>query len=160
LDITFQDWPDDKAVYGSYIHYMSGCDFSCKGCHNNELQKHTDNEFRYYALKPPVKHIVLSGGDPLAKGNKIVTAHIVKNLLHYGYAVTIYTGNNIEATKKIIKEYSLEGVSYFKCGQWDETLKQESGHRGGKFYLASTNQTLISGNGTILSTNGVYSYKE
>jgi organic radical activating enzyme len=159
---TFQDWPDDTAKYGAHIVYLPGCSFHCYGCHNLPLKKYQNwsafqladaLERLYNAM--PVRHVILSGGDPFFYANEAGTEYIVTALgILTNYVFTVYTGTKQGSIPTWVSKK--KNIQYIKCGQYIKKLQQKSGHRDGKFYLASTNQVLIDGKGAILSHGGVY----
>lgn len=160
---TFLDWPDDTATYGAHIIYLPGCDFHCKGCHNKELKKPVDwssftlvDNLEHLYHNSPIRHVILSGGDPLSKSNISGVKYLVTALfLLTDYKITIYTGHNPDQIPSWVL-HECTNVSYVKCGQYVESLKQESGHNGNQFILASKNQVLIDGQGIVLSHDGIY----
>lgn len=164
LSITYSDWATNEAKYGTITVFFQGCDFSCEGCQNPELREHkTLPSFEVARQKiqgmldiTPIKHIVLSGGDPLSKMNLPLSKKIV-NEFHEKAKIMVYTGVDSQNLEMDI----LNKVHFIKCGRFIQSLKQESGHFGDNFQVASTNQVLMEGKtGKILSKNGVFNKKE
>lgn len=158
IAIAFSDWPDDTVKYGTINVYLSGCALNCHNCHNSSMQKYEPvnvsmlyEEVLHYMDTTPIRHIILSGGDPLYKHNRAITIELLSLLSDY--PVMIYTGED----STIFDSWHDIKCSYIKCGRYIEELKQQSGHFGNEFRLASTNQILLCGKSyKQLSVNGVY----
>lgn len=160
IGISFSDWADDSAKYGSLIVYINGCDNNCKGCHNLKLKERNSEIYFedilteiYFKLEnTPIEHIIFSGGDPLSIKNRELVKNLIKELKEK-YKIMVYSGNS----KEVVKELGIEGCMYFKCGNYIPSLKQQSGHFGNEFRLASTNQEIIDGKTfEVLSKFGIF----
>ena len=160
IGISFSDWADDSAKFGSLIVYINGCDNNCKGCHNLKLKERSSEIFFedilteiYFKLEnTPIEHIIFSGGDPLSIKNRELVKNLIKELKEK-YKIMVYSGNS----KEVVKELGIEGCMYFKCGNYIPSLKQQSGHFGNEFRLASTNQEIIDGKTfEVLSKFGIF----
>ena len=163
---SFADWPDRSAKFGSLVLFFQGCDYSCSGCQNPSLRPHSNEEtdcnllleeIDFVGRKLPSKrygHIVLTGGDPLSKKNRDSTIPFIWLLRDAGYRVAIYTGSPLRVVETMLPL----PCDYVKCEPFIPTKRQNSGHIGGCFYLASTNQIIIDGNGNVLTTDGKYCY--
>lgn len=165
---TFGDWPDDRAVFGALTLYFAGCDFACEGCHNSQLKTKPAGapalapsevlalvEARRTDFPDQVLYVVLSGGDPFSTNNAPETLELLAGLQGAAARVTAYTGLD----RRSVERLAPEPLDYIKCGRFDVTQRQESGHRGGAFYLASANQVLLNHRREVISQNGIYHYR-
>ena len=153
IGISFSDWADDSAKFGSLIVYINGCDNNCKGCHNLKLkERNSEIYFEDKLENTPIEHINFSGGDPLSIKNRELVKNLIKELKEK-YKIMVYSGNS----KEVVKELGIEGCMYYKCGNYIPSLKQQSGHFGNEFRLASTNQEIIDGKTfEVLSKFGIF----
>lgn len=159
ISLSFVDWPDDQAVYGTFIIFLPGCDNLCEGCHNLRLKEHTPYDEASLLVDladklrtNPVRHLVISGGDPLSVDNIKTTITLLD--LFPGVAKTVYTGHGIQK----VSSSGVQGkCQYIKSGPFVKSLAQTSGHFGNEFRLASTNQQILDGDSLeILSSNGIF----
>ena len=88
--------------------YLSGCDFSCEGCHNPQswdyyngkvLDKKMFNEIvSAYNENPLLNGITISGGDPFYKVEALTLfIKAIKDII--GCNIWVYTGNVFENIK-------------------------------------------------------------
>jgi organic radical activating enzyme len=165
LSLSFQDYPerDEWAI----VIYCQGCNRSCNGCHNSELQSEIgDIEISSDILndllqenlpKFMTNNIVFSGGDPLMSRQ---IDSLRDFLIKYGhqYNICIYTGAN----KKEIKEKmnGITTIKYFKGGQFLEERKtvEKIGKDNFRFQLATENQFFLDRNFNEISSKGVLCY--
>jgi organic radical activating enzyme len=161
---TFLDWPEPDAVYGALLLFFAGCDNQCKGCHNVGFKEHRKQRHSIADIKKIIKergkgmprkryeYLIFSGGDPFSSQNFPEVIELIDKLQDYN--TMVYTGMEAEDLRIV----STPGIDYYKCGKFVKKYQQQSGHRDGAFYLASTNQTLLNYNKSIVSVNGVYRY--
>ena len=114
--------------------------------------QHILTEIYFKLENTPIEHIIFSGGDPLSIKNRELVKNLIKELKEK-YKIMVYSGNS----KEVVKELGIEGCMYFKCGNYIPSLKQQSGHFGNEFRLASTNQEIIDGKTfEVLSKFGIF----
>lgn len=159
---TFLDYPDNENQ--AILIYMTGCDNSCKGCHNIQFKNPNVDNSVEFSIEEIISNIeklskriqsnkvVLSGGDPLSKYN-IETTKILLKCKEFDYCV--YTGHDIEYVKK----NEVSGFKFVKCGNYLEEFKQESSKTDDYIKFASTNQELYNEEYKKISLNGVYYFK-
>lgn len=156
---TFLDYPDNESH--AIIVYFTGCDFSCKDCHNAENKLYREKEKSpkelYSLLLEESKKLgntntlVLSGGDPLSSFNKKYTLSFLK--INSFFDICIYTGN-VEVPKEL--KLLNDKWSYIKLGQYESDKKQEAKKTDTYFQLASTNQKLVNNKLETISKEGRY----
>jgi len=154
---TFLDYPDKESH--ALIVYFSGCDLSCKGCHNIEMKDYQEKKLTppklYQTLLKESKRqgntnkLVLSGGDPLGENN----IHYTETLLSLNtfFKVCIYTGQ--DKIPQSIKDLSNKWT-FIKIGCYNEDLKQEALKTEEFMQLASSNQKIISNDLEIRTEQG------
>jgi organic radical activating enzyme len=157
---SFIDYPSPDGLCISI--YFTGCDFSCTGCQNKELQnvnyfgsekiniKHLINLINIDSKRWKTDKICLLGGDPLAKCNRNFTRTLL-NKIGKDYNFCIYTGYSYDKTLS----FDINNFTLLKTGQYKEELKQQSIKTDSHFNLASTNQELYDANFNLLSENGI-----
>lgn len=158
LSESFLDFPDNTSH--CVILYMSGCNHSCQGCHNKDLQTYrpfniTKEEvvkrLKEYCSKSQTDKLCIQGGDPLYYKNIDLTKYILSEM-GKEYIICIYTGFDIDFVKKL----NLKGFQYIKCGCYKQELRQESKKTDNYIQFASSNQKLYDNNLNLLSMNGIY----
>lgn len=140
--LTSQDHPLDRL---SFMVYLCGCPFSCRGCHNPELRRMKSNHCRqmevdafveffldYAKVFHNVKDVVFGGGEPLYQYESLVK--ICKRLKELGFGIVVYTGYEKEEVETAFKEL-LKYVDFVKCGKFEVENVNEEGK------LASFNQS-------------------
>lgn len=161
LSLTFTDFPDKENI--AIIIFFTGCKNGCPGCHNPELQdfnygiKFTATELfekvEEMARPKGITKIVLSGGDPYFQDE--IELDLFLHLLYTnGYEICMYTGiTDLVSLKEKFWPY----VAYYKCGKYDERIKEkEWGKFSDKMVFATKNQKLYDGDLIQLSIDNVY----
>jgi len=160
INETLNDYPDKDSIAVSL--FFSGCTFNCIDCHNPELQnKQYGREVTSGMLSSYLssfKNICLMGGEPLQQDIKELK-QLVKEIMHTGHNICIYTGYTVVKAKEILGEDFFNSVTYIKCGQYNRDIAQESINNDSVFILASTNQQLYR-YGKLITQNGIYYKKE
>lgn len=161
-DFNFLDFPSPED--GSVSVFMSGCIHNCKDCQNPDLQRFEDivdsyedilNNIKIFCTRNNTNKIVLSGGDCLFSKNLPLTQYLLENLSDY--EVCLYTGYDIDYVKSVLKQNSFK---YVKCGKFIKELYQESEKTDTYMKFASSNQELYDSNFNLISTNGIFNFKE
>lgn len=99
----------------STVLFVSGCNHQCEGCFNPETWN--SNYGKPYnrivenriinSLKPPIKNLVISGGDPLYENNRETILSLCMRVQHETEAkIILYTGYLMEEIKKM-KEFNM-----------------------------------------------------
>lgn len=135
--------------------YLTGCDkpVKCKGCHNYELQKESQDDYSINLIISELElelkqlgefyddlYLVILGGEPLAEYNKKiveVVADYFKNDSNLSVDVVLYSWRGMEQIEAEYKLYLLENIDYGVFGEYKEELHQDN------MLPASKNQRLI-----------------
>lgn len=165
LQTTWLDYPDNNSL--AILVYTVGCEHNCIGCHNQDLQKISENnnikrvgcyELEQRIISMSKKHrtnkVVFLGGEPLYIDN-VSDVWLFTLCNKKMFDICIYTGYNIDTVKKI----GLTGFKYIKCGKFDKTQYQKPKKTDDRIIFASKNQKLYDYNLNLLSKDGVYKFK-
>lgn len=161
LEETYLDYPSPEG--NAVIVYFTGCEHHCPGCHSPLLQKivkysETNEEIldkiKTYCKRADTNKLVFLGGDPLYSETNInLTKYLVNNLAN-NYDICIFTGYDIN----YVKNLSIQGVKYYKCGKFDQTKLRQSKKTDDEYILASPNQNFYDGNYNLLSKDGILTF--
>lgn len=155
---TWTDYPDP--ISNAVLIYFTGCCHNCKDCHNSNLQHYGDFEINSEEIITQIKSelkknrtnkVVLSGGDPLHPLN----INITKKILEQDFDTCIYTGYDFS----YVKENSIRGFKFIKCGKYDKDLKQESRKTDDYISFGSTNQELYNQYFNLISKDGKHTFE-
>ena len=113
------------------VIWFSGCEFGCKGCHNEWLQDPNagyDISLEDLAgiinQEGPVDKITFSGGDPLYQIKKL---NMLLSLVEDDKDIWLYTGFNVDFVKTFLDTYpNLNKVKVFKCGTYIESSQYKT----------------------------------
>lgn len=138
------------------VLFFSGCDFSCSGCFNKELQNvnyqgskfsHEWSNSDYQALserlnKSYISGVTISGGDGFSKYNKKDTLNLCKKLKSDfpNKTIWLYTGWTFEniINCKDEKTECLQFIDVLVDGKFDKNLKSPE-----LPWVGSSNQRVI-----------------
>jgi anaerobic ribonucleoside-triphosphate reductase activating protein len=127
--------------------YVSGCDGSCKGCHNPELWNFNIGN-PYKSVLPKIinkinefstliDNIWILGGEPLQQ-NWDELYDLLWSLQITKKKIWLFTRENIDNVPTFIKKR----CNYIKCGRYIESLRSDGNIQFG-VKLASSNQNII-----------------
>lgn len=126
------------------VIFLSGCDKSCRGCHNLHLQDFSYGKDMTVSeivseIKeslPLIDGITLSGGDPICQYSGVL--ELCKQLKLDGVNVWMYTGDTIEHIIKSGKSDLLRYIDVLVDGLFIDTLADEN-----LKYKGSSNQRIL-----------------
>jgi organic radical activating enzyme len=169
---TWLDYPDNESL--AIIVFMVGCDNRCVNCQSpfmaDESKLDLDkkwldskedsfesitNKIKIILNRYQTNKLVLSGGDPLFKGNIEFTKKLCKYLSLEGIDICIYTGHSID----YVKRNKVKDFKFVKCGKYTPSLKQESFKSDEIMQLASSNQNFYDSEYNIISDKGFIRFK-
>jgi organic radical activating enzyme len=166
LSTTFIDYPDNESI--AVLIYFMGCDKNCKGCHNPGFRNpyfstgtksiNTEtivNEIESFCARNKTNKIVLSGGDPFYPTNIDGVKEIIKSLTDR-YKIIAYTSYE----KEYIISNNITGFTYIKSGVYNHDLYQTPEKTDSFIRFSSKNQNLYDSNLQLISSNGIYYFKE
>ena len=165
IGTTFLDYPDN--ISHAMIVYFVGCDNECGGCQNPEfkdyfysLAKDITVEELYNSLfilssKVKTNKLVLSGGDPLFKGNIRGVNNFIRKYKNE-FDICVYTGKSIELVKNNVEP----GFKYIKVNKFDNSQRRESKKTDELFQLSSPNQSFFDCNYKCVTEDGIYYFNK
>ena len=165
FSITFVDFPNPEKH--ALLVYFMGCSHKCLNCQNPQFKDYNYristkilklrpflNEIDTLLLKNKTNKIVFSGGDPLHPNNlTFVTNYLLIKQSTIG--VCIYTGYDIE----YVKQNNVKGFEYIKCGKYDWFNNRFSEKTDEYIKFSSTNQKLYDSDYNLISSQGIYYFK-
>jgi pyruvate formate lyase activating enzyme len=104
------DYPNEIST----VLFLGGCNYECCYCHNYDLNKLPDIEFKHvlYRLisrQSFINHVIISGGEPTIHGDKFI--ELVKTLKRNGFNIGLHTnGSNLEVIKQSIDYIDFIGM--------------------------------------------------
>lgn len=151
--MKYQQIFKDDLVNGHGVRvslFVSGCDFACKGCYNQEAQNHdSGNEFtnetkyeifRELKKKSYIDGLSILGGDPLTRKNYKDIIQLCKECKEKYPSKTIWlwSGFTLEQIQRAYCKEILDYIDVLVDGRFVEELKDLTLH-----YRGSSNQRIL-----------------